>query len=299
MKKHIKRLGAAAAVITLFLSTCIFAYGDENRISSEEFLEICNEEHAFESRSPHPPGKEPDPFNYEFHYRNVLISPDGSFTDNPHEVGDYRSLDMGMIIMDMEEGYDMSYDFYVSKTGEGRDKADIIPGETITPYYKAIVVSGDDAADKVFEYEKNETDKVPLIPSFPENYDWKKYADAEYLMVYPLVTVKSQATGETYQFEAIISEVTNLYKDTPDCYSLGPTDIGTYTVKPGDSLRKIALEQYGNEEDWIFILYRNMEYINDADIINPEMLLVLPNPESYSIDKERVIGILEGKGYFK
>ena len=53
----------------------LLSYAEEERLSQQEFARICAENHAEESRRLHPPLKDPelDPFNYEFHYREVLL----------------------------------------------------------------------------------------------------------------------------------------------------------------------------------------------------------------------------------
>lgn len=77
-----------------------------------------------------------------------------------------------------------------------------------------------------------------------------------------------------------ISMITNLYKDVPDCYFLTPTDLMGYTVQEGDTLQKIAQRYCGSSTDWIYILERNRDCIQNADLIYPDMFIVIPNAES-------------------
>ena len=53
--------------------------------------------------------------------------------------------------------------------------------------------------------------------------------------------------------------------------------IGTYVVKQGDSLSKIAKERYGNANDWRKIYEANKDLIKDPDLIYPGQTLKIPN----------------------
>ena len=55
------------------------------------------------------------------------------------------------------------------------------------------------------------------------------------------------------------------------------TEMGvTYTVKKGDSLRKIAKKLYGNESKWKAIFEANQPMIKNADLIYPGQVLRIP-----------------------
>jgi predicted chitinase len=51
----------------------------------------------------------------------------------------------------------------------------------------------------------------------------------------------------------------------------------TYTVRPGDSLSKIAQQVLGDGERWREIFDLNRDQIADANVIHPGMVLKLPN----------------------
>ena len=126
----------------------------------------------------------------------------------------------------------------------------------------------------------NAPKELPVIPDFPKDYDWKKHKETT-LHVSSYVTVRSLNDGSTYSYYSRLSSVTNLDKEVPDCYFLTPTDLEGYTIQKGDSLRKIAQKYYGNSGDWIYILQRNLDYIPDADRIQPGMFIVIPNAQSF------------------
>jgi nucleoid-associated protein YgaU len=50
----------------------------------------------------------------------------------------------------------------------------------------------------------------------------------------------------------------------------------TYTVKPGDSLSKIAREHYGNAGDYMKIFEANRDKLSDPNKIQPGQELVIP-----------------------
>jgi nucleoid-associated protein YgaU len=50
----------------------------------------------------------------------------------------------------------------------------------------------------------------------------------------------------------------------------------SYTVKPGDSLSKIAQQVYGNMNDWRKIYDANRDIIQNPDLIHPGQTLRLP-----------------------
>lgn len=268
--------------ITLLSSVPFVSYAEYDTLSEQEFLDVCEENNAVKSRSMYPPLKNPDEdsFNYEFHYREVLLSPDGeNFVDNPNAVKANRDLAAGQIIMDMADGYEVSYKYYIKGISSNREDAEIVEGKTITPYYRAVQLDKTDGLDKGYVYVSNEPEEIPVIPDFPKDYNWKNRKE-DTLTVYPLVTVRSLTDESTYSFESQISYITNLYKDKPDCYFLGPTDVEAYTIKKGDSLQTIAEAYYGNSAEWIYILERNKHKIDHADYIYPGMLIVIPDAKA-------------------
>lgn len=50
----------------------------------------------------------------------------------------------------------------------------------------------------------------------------------------------------------------------------------TYTVKPGDTLSKIAREQLGNGNDYMKIFEANRDQLSDPDKIKPGQVLRIP-----------------------
>ena len=58
-----------------------------------------------------------------------------------------------------------------------------------------------------------------------------------------------------------------------------PTDREvTYTVQSGDSLSKIAKEQYGDGSKWRAIFDANRDQITNPDLIHPGQVLKIPSP---------------------
>ncbi len=51
----------------------------------------------------------------------------------------------------------------------------------------------------------------------------------------------------------------------------------TYTVRPGDTLSKIAREMYGNESEYRKIFEANRNQLSDPDRIKPGQKLVIPD----------------------
>ena len=51
----------------------------------------------------------------------------------------------------------------------------------------------------------------------------------------------------------------------------------TYTVQKGDSLSKIAQEQYGNGKRWKAIFEANRDQITNPDLIHPGQVLKIPS----------------------
>lgn len=280
--KHYIKTQVLMLCVTLLTSVPFSSYAGNSGLSEQEFADVCAENHADQSRYIYPPLKNPDKdtFNYEYHYKNVLISPDGkSFTDYPYDMKIDRDLTAGQILMDMADGYEVSYEYHISGVSPNLEDAVVVKGKAITPYYRAVQTGESVGLDTQYVYFDNEPEEIPFIPDFPMDYDWKSHKE-DTLMVCPVVTVRSLKNGNTYRFETRISEITNFYKDKPDCYSLGPTDIEAYTVKKGDSLKKIAAAYYGNSDGWIYILERNKRYIQNADLILPGTMIVIPNAEA-------------------
>jgi nucleoid-associated protein YgaU len=50
----------------------------------------------------------------------------------------------------------------------------------------------------------------------------------------------------------------------------------TYTVKPGDTLSKIAKDQLGSANDYMKIFNANKDQLSDPDKIKPGQVLVIP-----------------------
>lgn len=50
----------------------------------------------------------------------------------------------------------------------------------------------------------------------------------------------------------------------------------TYTIEKGDTLSKIAKQQYGNANDWKRIFDANRDVIDDPDRIFPGQVIKLP-----------------------
>lgn len=279
--KYLRRsMGTVMLILSIIflLSVPFLSYADSSGLSEEEFIEVCKEYHAEQSRMLYPPLKNPgdDYFNYKFHYRNVLSADGKSFTDYPGDMKLDRDLEAGLILMDMADGYEVSYEYRISGFLSDSKQETIVEGKTIIPYYKAVPSGITDGSDKQYVYYSNNPEEIPVIPDFPVDYDWKSRTE-DTLIVDTIVTVRSARDGSTHRFASRISYVTNLYKEKPDCYSLAPTDIEAYTVKKGDTLQKIAQAYYGNSEEWIYILERNKRYIRNGDFIRPGMLLVIPN----------------------
>ena len=284
MKRGFKTAGLA--LMAGFLAfPALPVYGAEAGLSEEEFAKVCEDNHADESRYFLPPLKSPEAeaerLNYEYHYRRVLMMPNGSFEDNPYDTSRVQILNQGDIWMDLKDGYEVSYEYHLEAVDDPPGAVTVVEGKEITPYYRAVPLNdGVSLEEQVYEYIPIQPAEVPIIPDYPQNYDWKSHGD-QTLRVSAYVTVRSAVDGKETSFESNIGYVTNLYKDTPDCYSLRPTDRAAYTVQKGDCLYKIAESFYGSGDDWIYILERNREWIPNASLLRPEMLLILPNVESY------------------
>ena len=52
----------------------------------------------------------------------------------------------------------------------------------------------------------------------------------------------------------------------------------TYTVQKGDSLSKIAQQQYGDGKKWKAIFEANRDQITNPDLIHPGQVLRIPSP---------------------
>ena len=283
MKHHIKiQLLMCSLFIALLSAVPFSSYAESSGLNEQEFARVCEDNHAVQTRSLHPPLKNPaaDTFNYEFHYREILLSPDGKgFIDNTHDMSRYRNLAGGQILMDMADGYEISYEYHIKDFTSDDADVTVIEGGKITPYYRAVPLSTASGSGKQCTYISNEPEEPPIIPDFPKDYDWKSHGGTT-LEVYPLVTVRSLMDGSTYTYTSRVSYVTNLYKSKPDCYFLTPTDLEAYTIRKGDSLQKIAGHYYADSDDWIYILERNQDRIKNADMICPGTLIVIPNAEA-------------------
>ena len=51
----------------------------------------------------------------------------------------------------------------------------------------------------------------------------------------------------------------------------------TYTVQKGDSLSKIAQQQYGDGKKWKAIFEANRDQISNPDLIHPGQVLTIPS----------------------
>ncbi len=279
MKKRLlwKLAGAACFLAVAFIGVETTAFGQEVVIGEEELAQLCETEGFTESRTVPLPekGKEGWSADYELHYKEILLSEDGgSFTDNPHDMKGYRSLDTGKLILDYAEGYEISFEYHIKDEASEGGEETIIEGGKITPYYRAVK-----DPEEGWRYSPNDPEVPPIIPDLPRDYDWKQHGDTT-LCVYPLVTLRSLKDQSTYSYESSITFVTNLYKEEPDCYFLMPTDQEVYVVKPGDSLWKIAREHCEEGEDWVYINSRNKDRIKNPDNLEPGTLLVIPNVRS-------------------
>ena len=58
--------------------------------------------------------------------------------------------------------------------------------------------------------------------------------------------------------------------------STAPTSEKTYVVKSGDSLSKIAKQEYGNANEWNRIFEANRDVLKDPDKIYPGQTLKIP-----------------------
>ena len=88
--KYLKGAAACTAIAGGLALFCFCASAEEAGLSAEEFAKICEENHAYESRYFLPPFKDPqaeaEVLNYAYHYREVVMLPDGSFADNPYDM---------------------------------------------------------------------------------------------------------------------------------------------------------------------------------------------------------------------
>lgn len=282
--KSIARAGLSAAAAILLAVSAFPAYGEDGGLSEAEFLEVCKEYHADKSRSFYPPLQDPEAeaerLNYEYHYRPVLMMPDGSFADNPYDPGRVQCFSEGKIWMDMEDGYEVSYEYYLKDMDDAQSEAAVVEGKTITPYYRAVPLDKTVPGAETYRYLPNHPSEVPIIPDFPQDYDWSAHKEKT-LQVIAHVTVRSVKGSREASFESNIGYITNLYKEEPDCYIMAPIDKCAYTIEKGDSLYKIAEKFYGNGADWIYILERNKENLPDEDMLYPGSLLVIPDAEAY------------------
>jgi len=77
--------------------------------------------------------------------------------------------------------------------------------------------------------------------------------------------------------EARLGKISNHLEVNAAAAPAAPASTGTtYTVKPGDTLSKIAKERYGDASEWKKIHQANKERIKDPDKIQPGWTLNLP-----------------------
>lgn len=62
----------------------------------------------------------------------------------------------------------------------------------------------------------------------------------------------------------------------PEATPPEPAPLRTYTVKPGDSLSKIAKNEYGDASAWRRIFEANRDQIDNPDLIHPGQVLKVP-----------------------
>jgi len=74
-------------------------------------------------------------------------------------------------------------------------------------------------------------------------------------------------------YDDITADIT-VDSNLPQPYPAGPRR--TYTVKPGDSLSKIAKDFYGNANDYMRIFEANKDTLNDPNKIHAGQELVIP-----------------------
>ena len=143
MKHHIKiQLLMCSLFIALLSAVPFSSYAESSGLNEQEFARVCEDNHAVQTRSLHPPLKNPaaDTFNYEFHYREILLSPDGKgFIDNTHDMSRYRNLAGGQILMDMADGYEISYEYHIKDFTSDDADVTVIEGGKITPYYLSLI----------------------------------------------------------------------------------------------------------------------------------------------------------------
>ena len=72
------------------------------------------------------------------------------------------------------------------------------------------------------------------------------------------------------------NEVIADIKATGGAATTGPTSATTYTVKPGDTLSKIAKEQLGDSRAYMDIFNANTDQLSDPDKIQPGQVLTIP-----------------------
>ncbi|MDO1447783.1 LysM peptidoglycan-binding domain-containing protein [Rhodocytophaga aerolata] len=70
--------------------------------------------------------------------------------------------------------------------------------------------------------------------------------------------------------------IANADKATPSSIQTEPVQTLTYTVKSGDSLSKIAQQQYGDGTQWRRIFEANKDIIKDPNLIHPGQTIKIP-----------------------
>ena len=170
MKHHIKiQLLMCSLFIALLSAVPFSSYAESSGLNEQEFARVCEDNHAVQTRSLHPPLKNPaaDTFNYEFHYREILLSPDGKgFIDNTHDMSRYRNLAGGQILMDMADGYEISYEYHIKDFTSDDADVTVIEGGKITPYYRAVPLSTASGSGKQCTYISNEPEAVSYTHLF-------------------------------------------------------------------------------------------------------------------------------------
>jgi len=83
----------------------------------------------------------------------------------------------------------------------------------------------------------------------------------------------NQIKGVNRAYDDITADIT-VDSSLPQPSAARPQRI--YTVKPGDSLSKIAKDFYGNANDYMRIFEANKNTLNDPNKIQPGQELVIP-----------------------
>jgi nucleoid-associated protein YgaU len=101
----------------------------------------------------------------------------------------------------------------------------------------------------------------------------------------PNEQIKNQIWNTIKQVDSSYSDLTADIRIDPSLPQPAATSTGgdasrnrsnTYTVKPGDTLSKIAKEKYGNANDYMRIFEANKDKLSDPNMIKVGQELVIP-----------------------